>query len=118
MARKFIAALAVVSAFGLALPGPAKADTILGADGHLPPGCSRGQYAAAHYRFPLVWRVYARLCIPPVPETYASDRYSNIPPSYYVHPACCPYLSPSTLYDYPTLSNQTTTGAAASSAKP
>jgi hypothetical protein len=46
--------------------------------------------------------LYAYHVLPPVPESYASDRYC-IPPTYYVFPSPCPYVSPGTLYDYPSL---------------
>jgi hypothetical protein len=117
MQGKAMRRLGFVLSIGLAFPVFAKADTILGPDGHLPPGCSRGQYAAAHYRFPLFWRVYARLYIPPVPEAYASDHYREIPPSYYIYGTCCPYENPATLYDYPSLS-RSSAPASTGSTKP
>ena len=94
-----LAALALI--LGLVAPAGACADTLLGPDGHLPPDC-RGSYPAAHYRFPLLWRLYACYHYPSSWEVYPSDRFP-LPPRYYAYRARCPYEYPAKLYDYPSL---------------
>ena len=63
-------------------------------------GCLRPSYSRLTYWIPELRRVKYWFNPPPILEVYASDHYSEIPPSYRIDKFPCPYAEPAALYEH------------------